>query len=155
MEELHSRFLDKYDFTGLVVELRDKGESPTAPVAIKRMLKAGEQLVRMKAWLDAAMLRHTRQNPLVVHDLSGDVTKDFSVYGSPDGRVVFIQGTSLVPRDWVEIKPPVFGAIIVSAIKEVKENPRATFGAQSFARLYGLPLMTKALAAYEKSAAAK
>jgi hypothetical protein len=155
MEELHSRFLDKYDFTGLVVELRDKGESPTAPVAIKRMLKAGEQLVRMKAWLDAAMLRHTRQNPLVVRDLSGDVTKDFSVYGSPDGRVVFIQGTSLVPRDWVEIKPPVFGAIIVSAIKEVKENPRATFGAQSFARLYGLPLMTKALAAYEKSAAAK
>jgi hypothetical protein len=153
MEELHALYLDKYDFAGLVLELRDKGESPTAPVAIKRMLRSGEQLVRMKTWLDAAMQRHNRQNPLLVHDLSGDATKDFSVYGSPDGRVVFVNGGAEAPKDWVDIKPPAFGAIVVSAIREAKENPRATFGAQAFARLYNLPLMTKALAATEKPAA--
>jgi class 3 adenylate cyclase len=153
MEELHTLYLDKYDFAGLVLELRDKGESPNAPVAIKRMLRSAEQLVRMKTWLDGAMLRHTRQNPLLVHDLSGDATKDFSVYGSPDGRVVLVTGGAEAPKDWVDIKPPVFGAIVVSAIREGKENARATFGAQAFARLYNLPLMTKALTAMEKPAA--
>jgi hypothetical protein len=155
MEELHTLYLDKYDFAGLVAELRDKGESPTAPVALKRMLRSGEQLVRLKTWLDAVMLRHNRQNPLPVHDLSGDATKDFSVYGSPDGRVVLVSGGAETPRDWVEVKPPVFGAIVVSALREGKENLRALYGAQSFARLYNLPLMTKALAAVEKSAAAR
>jgi class 3 adenylate cyclase len=155
MEELHAAYLDKYDFAGLVVELRDKGESPTAPVAIKRMLRTGEQLVRMKTWLDGVVLRHNRQSPLVVHDLSGDATKDFSVYGSPDGRVVFVNGSAESPKDWVDIKPPVFGSIVVSAIREGKENPRAILGAQAFARLYNLPLMTKALAAIEKPAATK
>jgi hypothetical protein len=155
MEELHALYLDKYDFTGLVAELRDKGESPTAPVALKRMLRSGEQLVHMKTWLDAVMLRHTRQNPLVVHGLSGDATKDVSVYGSPDGRVAFIEGGTEVQKDWVEIKPAAFGDIVVSALREGKENVRALYGAQAFARLYNLPLMTKALAAIEKPASAK
>jgi class 3 adenylate cyclase len=154
-EELHTLYLDKYDFAGLVAELRDKGESPTAPVPIKRMLRSGEQLVHLKTWLDAVMLRHTRQNPLVVHDISGSAAKDFSVYGSPDGRVAFIEGGTEVQKDWVEIKPPIFGDIVVSALREGKENLRALYGAQAFARLYNLPLMTKALAAIEKPAAAK
>jgi class 3 adenylate cyclase len=148
MADLHERFLDKYDFNGLVVELRDKGESPSAPVAIKRLLRSAEQLVRLKTWLDAALMRRNQQNPLVVHDLSGDAAKDTKVYMSADQRLVFVQAASPVAKDWVDLKPAVVGAIVVSAIRNARETPHIAIpGAQAFARLYDLPLMAKALPA--------
>jgi class 3 adenylate cyclase len=156
MADLHARFLDKYDFNGLVLELRDKGESPSAPVAVKRMLRSAEQLVRLKTWLDAALLRHSRQSPLVVHDLSGGAAKDVSVFMAADQRVVFMETGSPVPRDWAEVKPPVVGAIIVGAIRSAKEPPRAVMpGAQAFARLYGLPQMARELASISKEPPAR
>jgi class 3 adenylate cyclase len=156
MADLHARFLDKYDFNGLVLELRDKGESPSAPIAVKRMLRSAEQLVRLKTWLDAALLRHSRQNPLVVHDLPGGAAKDVSVFMAADQRVVFVETGSTVPRDWADLKPPVVGAIIVGAIRSAKEPPRAVLpGAQAFARLYGLPQMAKELASVSKEPAAR
>jgi class 3 adenylate cyclase len=156
MADLHARFLDKYDFNGLVIELRDKGESPSAPVAIKRLLRSAEQLVRLKTWLDAALLRHNQQNPLVVHDLSGDASKDAKVYMSADQRLVFTETGSPVAQDWVELKPAVVGAIMVSAIRGAKQTPRAAVpGAQAFARLYDLPLMAKALASNARDPAAR
>ena len=156
MADLHSRFLDKYDFSGLVLELRDKGESPSAPVAIKRLLRSAEQLVRLKTWLEAALLRHSQQNPLVVHDPSGDAAKDLSVFMAADQRVVFMEGGAPVPRDWAELKPPVVGAIIVGAMRGAREVPRAIMpGAQAFARLYALPLMAKELASVSKEPSAR
>jgi class 3 adenylate cyclase len=156
MADLHARYLDKYDFSGLVLELRDKGESPSAPVAIKRLLRSAEQMVRLKTWLDAALLRHNQQNPLVVHDLSGDASKDAKVYMSADQRLVFTETGSPVARDWAELKPPVVGAIIASAIRSARETPRAAIpGAQAFARIYNLPLMAKALPSSTRDPAAR
>ena len=156
MADLHARFLDKYDFNGLVLELRDKGESPSAPIAVKRMLRSAEQLVRLKTWLDAALLRHSRQNPLVVHDLPGGAAKDVSVFMAADQRVMFVEAGSSVPRDWADVKPPVVGAIIVGAIRSAKEPPRAILpGAQAFARLYALPQMAKELASISKEPQAR
>jgi hypothetical protein len=147
MADLHTRFLDKYDFNGLVLELRDKGESPTAPIAIKRLLRSAEQMVRMKAWLEAVLQRHSQQSPLLVHVLSGDAAKDMKVYMSLDERLVFLETGTPVHRDWADLKPAVVGAVTVSAIRSAPGTSRGALpGAQAFARLYNLPLMTKALA---------
>jgi class 3 adenylate cyclase len=155
-EDLHTRFLDKYDFNGMVLELRDKGESPTAPVAIKRLLRSAEQLVRLKTWLEAVLQRHNPQNPLLVHALPGDAAKDSKLYMSLDQRLVFLETGAPVQRDWADLKPAVVGAIIVSAIRSANSAPRAAIpGAQAFARLYNLPLMAKALAAVAKEPAAR
>jgi class 3 adenylate cyclase len=146
-QQLHALYLDKYDFGGLVLALRDKGESPSAPPSVQQTLRAAEQLVRMKKWLDLALGRYSAQHPLLVHDLSGDPKKDVSLYLAPDERVVLLENGTPRPRDWAELKPEVFGAIIVSAVREAKEPPRAAlFGAQAFARFYALPSMTEALA---------
>ena len=101
----------------------------------------------MKGWLDLALARHSGQHPLLVRDLSGDAAKDAGVYLAPDQRVVFLQGGAPKPRDWTGLSPSEFGAIIVSAVREAKEPPRAVvLGAQAFARFYALPSMTEALA---------
>jgi class 3 adenylate cyclase len=155
MEDLHARFLDKYDFNGMVVELRDKGESPSAPVAMKRLLRSAEQMVRMKTWLEAVLQRHSQQYPLLVHALSGDASKDMKVYMSLDQRVVFTETGPAVSRDWAQLKPEAVGAIIVSAIRSANGAMRTAMpGAQAFARLYNLPPMAKALTSLSSTAAA-
>jgi class 3 adenylate cyclase len=160
MQQLHALYLDRYDFSGLVLALRDKGENPSAPPSVQQTLRAAEQLVRMKKWLDLALGRYSAQHPLLVHDLSGDSKRDLSLYLAPDERVVLLEDGTPKPRDWTELKPEVFGAIIVSAVREAKEPPRAVlFGAQAFARFYALPSMTEALASirvqHQKSAPSK
>jgi class 3 adenylate cyclase len=147
MQEMHTLYLDKYDFNGLILALRDKGESPSAPFALKQMLRSAEQLSRLKAWLEATLRRYSREHPLLASDLSGDAAKDASVYLALDQRVVFVETGTPAPRDWPEIKPSIVGAIIVSALRETKETRRPIVqGAQTFARLYSLPLMSVALA---------
>ncbi len=146
MQQMHALYLDKYDFNGLVLALRDKGESPSAPPNLQMMLRSAEQLVKMKGWLDTNLRRHGPQHPMVVRDFSGDATKDVSMYLAPDQRLVYMENGSPRPRDWTDLKPAEFGAVIVSAIREAKETSRPVFmGAQAFARLYSLPPMTKAL----------
>jgi class 3 adenylate cyclase len=146
MRQMHALYLDRYDFKGLVVALRDKGESPGAPLNLQQTLRSAEQLVRMKSWLDLALGRYSKEHPLVVHDLSGDPAKDASVYLAADQRVVYLGEGAPVPRDWVDLKPAEFGALVVSAIREAKVVSRpVNLGALAFARLYALPAMTTAL----------
>ena len=148
MQKLHALYLDKYDFNGLVLALRDKGESPTAPAGLQNLLRSAELLVKLKEWLEVDLRHYGRDRPLPVHDLSGDATKDTGVYLAPDLRVVFVGNGAPKPRDWAEIKPAELGAIIVSAFHEVKESQRQIIaGAQVFARFYSLPAMTAALPA--------
>ncbi len=146
MVQMHALYLDRYDFNGMVLALRDKGENPAAPVFLQQTLHAGEQLVRMKGWLEADLRRHNAKHPLVAQNLSGDSAKDQSVFLADDGRVACLESGSLRLRDWTEFKPAEIGAIVVSAVREAKETPRLAFmGAQAFARIYALPAMTQAL----------
>ncbi len=148
MQEMHTLYLDKYDFSGLVLALRDKAESPTAPASLKQMLRGAESLVALKEWLDLSLRRYSRTRPLMVHDLSGDVTKEQSIFMAADGRVNFLTPAGAPPRDWTELKPPVVGAIIVSVLHDSKRPQRnITQEAQVFARFYTLPAMTEALGA--------
>jgi hypothetical protein len=144
--ELHALYLDKYDFNGLVLALRDKGESPSAPPELKLMLRSAEQLVRLRSWLESALRRSSMQHPLVASDLSGDASKDASVYLAADQRIVFMETGKPVTLDWSDIKPPLMGAIIMGAMHETKENRHPpVLAALTFARLYSLPQMTRAL----------
>jgi hypothetical protein len=153
MQELHALYLDKYDYKGLVVALRDKAESPSASPALKGMLRSAEQLVRLKTWTEAAMNRYGRQHPLAVRDLSGDASKDTLAYQDPDGRMIFQGPGGPVARDWAEIPPRELGAVIVSALREARETRRPVIqGALTFARLYALPQMTGALEAIRSKA---
>jgi class 3 adenylate cyclase len=146
MQELHARYLDKYDYSGLVLALRDKGESASATPALKIMLRSAEQLVRLRNWLEANLRHYNRQHPLLAPDLTGDRSKDASVFLALDQRIMFVEGGNPVARDWPEIKPAIMGNIIVGALNDAKEVRRPILGAQAFERLYSLPLMAKALA---------
>ncbi len=147
MQQLHAKYLDKYDFNGLVRALRDQGESPTAPAGLQQMLRSAEMLLKMQGWLDVALRHHNKEHPLLVHDLSGDATKDAGVYVAADLRVVFLESGAPRSRDWTELKPAEYGAIIVSALREGKEAQRGVIlGANAFARFFNLPSMTAALA---------
>jgi len=148
LQKLHELYLDKYDFSGLVRALRDKGEDPSAPQELKQMLRGAEQLVKLKEWLDIDLGRYTRQHPLSVTALSGKAGDASQVYLAADQRLVFIKGTQQAPRDWTDLKPVEFGAITVSAINDARGVQRPViFGAQAFSRFYGLPAMGQALAA--------
>jgi len=147
MQELHKLYLDKYDFNGLVAALREKGESPTAPRALQQMLRSAEQLVRMKQWLQLSLGRYNPRHPLLVHDLSGDGTRDRRLYLADDQRLVFPDDATPKPRDMAELTPAELGAVIVSAMRDAKEPPRfVVMGARAFARFYGLAPMAEALA---------
>lgn len=146
MQQLHTQYLDKYDFNGLVLALRDKAESPSASPGLKQVLRGAESMATMKEWLDLALRRYNASHPLVVHDLSGDTTRDQSVYLAADGRVAFLIGSTPQLHDWAELKPAMLGAMIVSAQADAKKTPHAAAqGAQAFARFYSLPAMTEAL----------
>ena len=148
LQEIRAFYLKKYDFTGMVMALRDRGESATAPRAWRQNLAAAELMARLQSWLVFNLPHYTKTHPLAVADLSGDATKDVSIYLAPDQRIVFLEPSGPAARDWAEIKPAVMGAIIVSALHEHKETRRGIIlGAQTFARFYSLPLMAKALGA--------
>jgi class 3 adenylate cyclase len=146
LQAMHQKYLDNYDFDGLVAMLREKGEGPSARPGAQMLLRGAEQLVTLKEWLDITLRRYNRQRPLLVHDLSGDTAKDTHVFLAPDRRFMFVDNGTVKPRDLSELKPTALGSIIVSAIQEMKQTPRdAVVGAQAFARMYALPAMTEAL----------
>jgi class 3 adenylate cyclase len=146
LQQLHTLYLDKYDFNGMVLALRDRGEDRAAPAGLKRLLVAAEQMARLKTWLEVNLRRYNRLHPLALGAFPGKPDADASVYLAGDQRVVFLGGEAAASRDWAALKPVEFGAAAVSAIHEAKEVPRAVLnGALAFARLYSLPAMTEAL----------
>jgi class 3 adenylate cyclase len=146
MQQLHTLYLDKYDFNGLVLALRDKAESPSASPGLKQMLRGAEELVALKEWLDLALRHYSRQHPLAVHALSGDATKDTGAFLAADGRVTILTNGTPQAHDWAELKPAAVGALMVSALHDAKRVPHnVTQGAQVFARFYALPAMSEAL----------
>ena len=148
-QELHRLYLDKYDFSGLVAALREKGESPGASRALQQTLRSAEAMEKMRLWLLLSLGQYGQRRPLQVQDLSGDPAKAAQVYLADDQRIVFLENGTARPTDLVQIKPAQLGAIIVSAVRSSKETPRTVvMGARAFARFYGLGAMTEALASF-------
>ena len=149
LQQLRAQYLDKYDFDGLAHAMREKGDSPASRLGQQpMMIRSAEQMAAMKDWLIPSLRRFGRMRPLVAADLSGDTTKEIKVFLTVDKRLILLEnGTPQPPLELSELKPAVLGAIIVSAVREVKPPAsRDVFmGAMSFAKICSLPLMQDAL----------
>jgi class 3 adenylate cyclase len=147
MQLLRTQYLDKYDFEGLVRALNEKGGKLNIPGTSQPMMNAAEEMVKMRDWLEYVLAHYSRQRPLLVHDFSGDATKDVRVIIDPYKHLVFLENGTPKPHEWSELKPAVIGAIIVNALRETKPSPGAEVfaGARAFAQFYNVPLMREAI----------
>ena len=75
----------------MVVALRDRGRKSGGSRFLQQTLHAEEQMVRMKAWIEGVLRRHTSKHPLVAQNLSGDSARDQSVYLADDGRIACLE----------------------------------------------------------------
>lgn len=149
MQQLRYQYLDKYNFSGLALALRRQATQPDAPAGIGALQRAAEQMAGMKEWVITQLQRHSRQNPLIVRELSGSAPKELRVFAGPDRQLYLVEGGAVRGRAWSELRPAALGAVIAGAILEGRTAPRPDVvqGAISFARLYNLPELQTALRA--------
>jgi len=147
LRDQRSTAADEYNFAELVRGVRD----PRSPVAGKPEAQIRLQvLARIQGlfgWLATALQHYNRENPLVVHELSGTAPKEIRVFAGPDRRLYYAEGGAIRQRGWAELRPPVVAAIIAGALHEAQPAaPReAVLGAQAFAGFYQLPELMEAL----------
>jgi class 3 adenylate cyclase len=142
-----SRAADEYNFAELARGVRD----PRSPVAGKPEAQIRLQVLgRMQGlftWLTGALQGYSRDNPLIVHELSGTAPKEIKVYAGSDRALYYAEGGAIRQRAWSELRPPVVAAIVAGAIHEAQPFPprEAVLGAQAFASFYGLPELMESL----------
>jgi class 3 adenylate cyclase len=147
LRDSRSRALQDYNFAELAQSLHD----PKSPVAGKPEAKLRVQVLqRIRAligWLTPALQKYNRENPLVVHELTGTAPKEIKVYVGPDRQFYYAEGGAIRQRELKDISPPVIAAIIVGAMREAKPLPprEAVMGALAFGNLYNLSELPEAL----------
>jgi hypothetical protein len=147
LRDKRSRALEEYNFAELRQSLRD----PRSPVYGRpEALIRAHVLLRIEGvltWLGPAMQRYDRDNPLVVHELTGAAPKEIRIYVGPDRRLYYAEGGAIRQRAWKDLKPSVLAAILAGAMVEAEPLPprEAVQGALAFATLYNLPELTEAL----------
>lgn len=139
--------LEKYDFDGLARYWRTRSAEPPGQPAAPTMQRAAENMAAMKSWLASALRNYTRQEPLIVTNLSNETDRQFSIYVAPDRQLPFVEGGADLARAWPDVKPATVGSIIISALRNAAVPPprEAALDAQSFGRLYHLPQMQEVL----------
>jgi class 3 adenylate cyclase len=148
LREKRSRALEEYDFGALSRDLQD----PKSPVASKpeEVRIRAEVLLRTEKlfnWLTTVLQRYNRQNPLIVHELTGTAPMQIKVFAGADRRLYTTEGGAIRQRNWKELKPALLAAIVAGAIIQAESPPprEAVQGALAFASLYGLPELPAAL----------
>ncbi len=147
LRDKRSRALEEYNFAELAQTLRD----PRSPVAGKPEAQMrAEALVRFQTllgWLATAAQKYSRENPLVVRELTGTAPKEIRVYVGPDRRLYYTEGGATRQRNWSDLRPAVLAAITAGVMAEADPLPprEAVQGALAFATLYNLPELTEAL----------
>lgn len=146
LQQLHARYLDKYDFTGLAQALRGRAEGPAAAPGLRKLLRGAEELAILRDWLEFTLRRYTQQHPLPVRELTGKPeARELDAYLTEDGRIVFATPGAPQPHDLVQLHPEAMGALIVGAVNDRHPARNITQAAHIFARFYSLPAMTEAL----------
>jgi hypothetical protein len=147
LRDQRSRAAEEYNFAELARSVRD----PRSPVAGKPEAQLRLQVLgRMQGlftWMASTLQNYSREQPLVVRELSGTAPKEIKVYVGADRRLYYAEGGAIRQRNWSELRPPVMAAIIAGAMQEVQPFPprEAVMGAQAFASFYGLPELVEAL----------
>lgn len=142
-----SRAAEEYDFAELTRNLRNPGASAAAQAAVPLRQQALYRIQAMINWLGLALQRYTRENPLVVRELSGTAPKEIRIFAGPDRRLYYAEGGAVRQRNWMELRPPVLAAVAAGALLEAQPVPprEVVQGAQAFAWFYGLPELNAAL----------
>ena len=147
LRDKRSRALEEYNFAELGQTLRD----PRSPVAGKPEAQMrAEALVRFQTllgWLTTAAQKYSREQPLVVRELTGTAPKEIRIYVGTDRRLYYTEGGATRQRNWSDLRPAVLAAIVAGVMAEADPLPsrEAVQGAVSFAALYNLPELTDAL----------
>jgi class 3 adenylate cyclase len=142
-----SRAIQEYNFAEMAQSLRD----PQSPVAGKPEAKIRAMVLqRVQAlfgWLATALQKYSRENPLVVRELTGTAPKEIKVYAGSDRRLYYAEGGAIRQRNWSEISPATLAAIVVGAMREAQPLPsrEVAMGALAFGNLYNLPELPEAL----------
>jgi class 3 adenylate cyclase len=147
LRDQRSRAAEEYNFAELARAVRD----PRSPVAGKPEAQLRLQVLgRMQGllnWLTTALQDYSRENPLVVRELSGTAPKEIRVYVGADRRLYYAEGGAIRQRNWSEVRPPALAAIAAGALHEAQPFPprEAVLGAQAFASFYNVPELLEAL----------
>lgn len=142
-----SRAAEEYDFAELARSLRDPRAGPAAAAAAPVRQQALERIQGLVGWLGIAMQRYTRDQPLVVRELSGTAPKEIRMFAGADRRLYYAEGGAVRRRNWTELRPPVLAAVIAGAMLDARPVPPREIvqGALAFAYFYGLPELTETL----------
>jgi len=99
------------------------------------------------AWINPALARYTNDRPLLVPRMGTTLPDETTVFTGADGRIFFAEGGAIRGRVWSDLKPGVFGAIIVSTLSNSPIPPprEVVRGAEAYAYFHRLPDMAEAL----------
>ena len=137
-----SRAFDEYDFAKLAA---NAGPAAKADAALRQL--ALERIKGLFAWMDSAMKRYNKAKPLIVLELSGAEPRKIEVFAGRNRGLYTVEGGAIRWRNWTDLKPAYFGAIMVGVLLDAPELPPREIvqGAEIFALFYNLPEMDSAL----------
>ena len=147
LRDQRSTAAEEYDFDALARGVRDPRSSVAGkPEAQVRLAVLG-RMQGLFNWLPTALQHYSRENPLVVHELTGTAPKEIRVFVGADRKLYYAEGGATRQRNWAELRPPVMAAIIAGALHDAQSIPprEAVLGAQAFAGFYQLPELVEAL----------
>lgn len=147
LRDQRSTAAEEYDFAALARGVRDPRSSVAGKPEAQIRLMVLARMQGLFSWLATALQRYGRENPLVVHELSGTAPKEIKVFVGTDRKLYYAEGGAIRQRNWAELRPPVMAAITVGALHDAQPLPprEAVIGAQAFAGFYQLPELLEAL----------
>lgn len=147
LRDQRSTAAEEYNFSELARGVRDPRSLVAGKPEAQIRLTVLAQMQGLFGWLATTLQRYGRENPLVVHELSGTVPKEMKVFVGTDRRLYYAEGGATRQRNWAELRPPVLAAIIAGALHDAQPVPprEAVLGARAFAAFYQLPELMEAL----------
>ncbi len=147
LRDKRSRAMQEYNFSEMARSLSD----PRSPVAGKPEAAIRAQVLQriqvLFNWMGTALQKYSRENPLIVRELTGTAPKEIKVYVGPDRRLYYAEGGAIRQRNWTDLRPPVLAAIIAGTMLDADTLPSREIaqGALAFANLYNLPELPETL----------
>jgi hypothetical protein len=130
---------------GAKVAAENAGPAAKADTALRRL--ALERINGLVAWIDPALKRYSKEQPLRVLELSGAEPRVIEVFAGRNRGLYIVEGGAIRWRNWTSLKPAYFGALVVGVLLDAPSLPPREMlqGAEIFAQVYGLPEMESAL----------
>jgi class 3 adenylate cyclase len=137
---------EEYDFAAMVRRQSGEKDGPARTDEWVRQ-QAAQRLPALFGWLNTALQRYGKDNPLVAHEKNGTIVKEIRVFTGPDRKIYFAEGGAIRQRNWTNLSPATTGAIVVDAMEDAAGSlpPEVMEGAEAFAHYYDLPVMKEEL----------